>query len=84
MILTLVKGRKHFTPNFGTFRSNLLSFDTFSKFEMTPLQYFKRSPFFKTKILNTIPIKISFINFSKFHAFRFFLSTFSAKSSVSY
>ena len=64
------------------FKSNLLSFDTFSKFEITPLQYFNGySPFVLTKI-KTILIQVSFINFSKFHEFGFFKSKFSAKSSI--
>ena len=52
----------------------ILSFDTFPKFEITPLQYINGDPpphFFLTKI-NTIPMQISFINFSKFHGYVFF------------
>ena len=63
------------------FRSNLLSFDTFSKLEITPLQSFNNDPhFFLTKI-KTIPI--SFINFSKFHEFIFLRIEIIAKSSFS-
>ena len=55
------------------FRLNRLSFDKFSKFEITPLLYFNGAPpphFFLTQI-KTIPIQISFIHFSKFHKFVF-------------
>lgn len=45
MIVSLVKDIKHFILSFlfwrfQTFRSNLMSFDTFSKFEIPPLRYF--------------------------------------------
>ena len=37
---------------FKKFRSNLLSFDTFSKFEITPLQYFNGVPSFIARFFN--------------------------------
>ena len=52
MILTLVKGIKHFFLYLKHLRSNLLSFDTFLKFEITPPQYANGDPlilFFKKK-----------------------------------
>ena len=47
-VLLLVKEIKDFTKDFtlifGKFRSNYLLFDTFSQFEITPLQYFNGDP----------------------------------------
>ena len=45
MIFTLDKGIKHFTRIFGTFQIKTpLIFNTFSKFEITPIQYFNGDP----------------------------------------
>ena len=61
---------------------NLLSFDTFSKFEITPPQYFNGDPHFFLPEIKTIPIQISFINFFKKFTNSFFKSNLSWKSSV--
>ena len=57
---------------FKQFGSNLLSFDTFTRFEMSSFQYFNGDPpppYLFLDIIKTIPIQTSYINFSKFYNF---------------
>ena len=68
----MVKGIKHFTLFSEHFRSNFLSFDTFSKFEITPLQYFNGDPY-----------KFHLWIFQNFTSSFFLKSRFSAINSVS-
>ena len=75
MISTLVQRMKHFTLNFGTFLDLTSSHLTHFQSLRWPLLNISTvtTNFFLTEI-KTIPIKISFINVSKFHEFVFFLN----------
>ena len=78
----MVKGIKHFTLFSEHFRSNF-SFDTFSKFEITPLQYFNGDPplfSYQDKDNTHINFIFEFFKISRVH---FFLkSRFGAINSI--
>ena len=65
------------------YRSNLLSFDTFSKFQITPLQYFNGDSLFFSYLNKDNTHTNIIYQFFKISRVHFFLkSKFSAKSSV--